>query len=469
VSLIEVLQRATAPGVVVPFVETDMARHLRDVICVAKPGELPLAVAYPTTTDEVSAVLRICDAQRIPVVPQGGMTGHAGGAVPGHGCVVLALERMNKIEEVDARAGTMTVQAGALLQSVQEAAALAGLTFGLDIGGRGSCHIGGNIATNAGGNQVIRYGTMRQLILGLETVLADGTIVSSMNSMLKNNAGYDLKHLFIGSEGTLGVVTRAVLRLHPKMRHSATALCALRDYAAVEQFLVHTRQQLGNSITSFEVMWSPFYSLVTEGLGRQPPLPLNAGVYVIVEASGNDEVHLSEDLEKLIAEELDGGAMSDAVIAQSERQRADIWRLRESTTDMVRKIGPVMPFDISIPMANTNAFVERSERELMARWPGSTALFFGHLGDSNLHLAFRTATEPQPDIEAETLVYGLVQEFAGSISGEHGIGILKRAFLQNSRTAAEVDVMRRIKHALDPNNILNPGKVLEPIDAVTKH
>ena len=248
---------------------------------------------------------------------------------------------MNKIETVDARGGTMTVQAGALLQSVQEAASQAGLIFGLDIGGRGSCQIGGNIATNAGGNQVIRYGTTRQLILGLEAVLADGTILSSMNTMLKNNAGYDLKQLFIGSEGTLGVITRAVLKLHPKMKFSGTALCALTDFPAVEQFLGRTRNRLGESLTSFELMWAPFYSIVTEGLGRQPPLALNAGVYVIVEASGNDESRLAEDLEALVASELEDGGMSDAVIAQSERQRADIWRLRESTGEIIRKVGPV--------------------------------------------------------------------------------------------------------------------------------
>ena len=250
-SVMEVLRRGVRPGVVVPFVEADMSRHLRDVILAAKPGDLPLAVAYPTTTDEVSSILRICDEARVAVVPQGGLTGHAGGGTPDHGSLVLALERMNKIDNVDVRAGTMTVQSGVLLQSVHDAADREGMIFGLDIGGRGSCQIGGNIATNAGGNQVIRYGTTRQLILGLEAVLADGTILSSMNSMLKNNAGYDLKQLFIGSEGTLGVITRAVLRLHPKMQYSATAICALRDYPAVEQFLGRTRIGLGDAPHQF--------------------------------------------------------------------------------------------------------------------------------------------------------------------------------------------------------------------------
>lgn len=458
----DVLQRGVRPGIIVPFVEADMARHLRDVIHAAKPGELPLAVAYPTSTQEISSILRICDQERVAVVPQGGLTGHAGGGTPDHGSLVLALERMNTIENVDARAGTMTVQAGVLLQSVQEGAEQAGLMFGLDIGGRGSCQIGGNISTNAGGNQVIRYGTTRQLILGLEVVIADGTILSSMNTMLKNNAGYDLKQLFIGSEGTLGVITRAVLRLHPKMKFSATALCALRDYPAVEQFLGRTRHRMGESLTSFEVMWAPFYSVVTEGLGRKPPLPLNAGVYVIVDASGNDESRLAYDLEALIAEAVEGGAMSDAVIAQSERQRADIWRLRESTGEIMRKLGPLLPFDISIPMAGTQEFVIRCERELRDRWPDAIALFFGHLGDSNLHLAFRTATDPQPELEIDEVVYGLVRDFGGSISGEHGIGSMKRAYLRHSRTQSEVDVMRRIKRALDPHNIMNPGKVLEP-------
>jgi FAD/FMN-containing dehydrogenase len=210
-------------------------------------------------------------------------------------------------------------------------------------------------------------------------------------------------------------------------------------------------------------MWAPFYSIVTEGLGRHPPLPVNAGVYVIVEARGNDESRLAEDLEALVAGEIEGGEMSDAVIAQSEKQRADIWRLRESTGEIIRKLGQVLPFDISIPMAGTQEFVVRCERALRDRWPDCTALFFGHLGDSNLHLAFRTPTDPQPEQEIDDVVYGMVRDFGGSVSGEHGIGSMKRAYLRHSRTQGEVDVMRRLKRALDPHNILNPGKVLEPI------
>jgi FAD/FMN-containing dehydrogenase len=464
-SIVDDLQRTVRTGVVHAFVEGDMDRHLRDVVVSAPIGHFPMAVAYPTTTADVSSILRFCDAGKITVIPQGGLTGHSGGAVPDRGSVVISLERMNTIEEIDRRASTMTVQAGVVLQAIHSAANQAGLMFGLNIAGRGSCMIGGNIATNAGGSQVIRYGTTRQSILGLEAVLADGTVVSSMTKMLKNSAGYDLKQLFIGSEGTLGVITRAVLRLHPLLSASATALCALDDFAAVQEFLTQSRQALGESLTSFEVMWSPFYSLVTDGLGRQAPLAQNAGVYVIVEATGNDEEVLRRELESLIAEQIDGNGMSDAVIAQSEQQRADIWRLRESTSELIRKLGPLLPFDISIPMGGIGRFIETCERELFARWPDCTALFFGHLGDSNLHLAFRTPTEPQPTFEVERLVYGLVGEYDGSVSGEHGIGTLKRDFLKHSRSDAEIHMMRRIKRALDPNNILNPGKIFAPSSA----
>ena len=257
------------------------ARHFGDYMVKSDAG--PLAVALPRTADQVSAILRLCSAHRVPAVPQGGLTGLAGGATPVAGCVAVSLSRMRKIEEVDPAASTITVEAGVPLQMVQEAAEAAGLLFPLDIGSRGSCLIGGNISTNAGGNRVLRYGMARELVLGFEAVLADGTILTSLNKMQKNNAGYDLKQLFIGSEGTLGIVTRLVLRLFPQPVSSRIGLVALPNYAAVLDLLARARGGLGGTLSAFEVMWTEFYELATTAHGVRPPLPRGSAVYVLLE------------------------------------------------------------------------------------------------------------------------------------------------------------------------------------------
>jgi FAD/FMN-containing dehydrogenase len=343
---------------------------------------------------------------------------------------------------------------------VQRAADSEGLLFPLDIGGRGSCTIGGNISTNAGGNRVLRYGMMRDLVLGLEAVLADGTILTSLNRMQKNNAGYDLKQLFIGTEGTLGVVTRAVLRLFPKPSSTQTALCALEDYGGVVRLLSAAKRRLGADLAAFEVMWPDFYRLGTDGLGVRAPLLHGSGAYVLVESLGTDARRDEPRFQEFVESALTDGTITDAVVAQSIKETQDIWQIRDSSGEFHRTFWPYVGFDVSIPVGDIGRFIDDCKARLAARWPQIQTVWFGHAADSNIHICVRLAgVEPQPQHEIDTLVYDCVGEYAGSISAEHGIGVVKRAFLGKSRTAAEIATMRLLKRALDPDSILNPGKI----------
>ena len=453
------LRAAVGEGAVLAGADLPEA-HCGDWALRAGPAERPLAVVLPGSTAEVAAVLRLCNAARVPVVPQGGLTGLAGGAVPVAGCVALSLSRMRAIEEVDPAAATITVQAGAALQAVQEAAAAAGLLFPLDIGSRGSCAIGGNISTNAGGNRVLRFGMARELVLGLEAVLADGTVLSGLNKMQKNNTGYDLKQLFIGAEGTLGVVTRLVLRLFPRPASVCTGFCALPDYDAVLALLRRARERLGGTLAAFEVMWPEFYHLATTAHGIRPPLPGGHGVYVLLESLGTDQARDEAAFQALIEEALARGEVTDAVIAQSHRESGEIWGLRDSVVQFTRSFSPHVGFDVSVPVGRMQAFVDACKAALAARHGAVRTLWFGHIADSNLHILVRL-DEGGPDKgEIDAIVYAIVRDFAGSVSAEHGIGVLKRDYLGHSRTEAEIAVMRRIKAALDPEGIMNPGKML---------
>ena len=420
----------------------------------------PAALVRPTTTAEVSATLRECNARRGPVVAQGGRTGLAGGAVPRDGWVILCLERMHAIETVDADAATIVTQSGATLQSVQDAAAGAGMLFPLDIGARGSCTIGGNIATNAGGNRVLRYGMMRDLVLGLEVVLANGTVLDAMNSMLKNNAGYDVKQVFVGSEGTLGIVTRAVLRLFPLTSSVQTALCAVRDYDAALALLRLARERVGADLSAFEVMWAEFYRLGTTGLGRRAPLDEGHAIYVLVESMGTDANLDAARFQAFVEAAFERGIVADALIARSLQESKEIWAIRDSSGELQRSIGAYVPFDISLPIGSIGRFVEDCHRRLAARWPGLATAWFGHIADSNLHICAASPGGPDATRELDELVYDCVGEFRGSISAEHGIGLLKREFLGRSRTPEAIAAMRLLKAMFDPNAILNPGKVL---------
>src|SRR5690606_3253371 len=350
-------------------------------------GGAPLALVRPGSTADVSAVLRICHDARVPVVPQGGLTGLAGGATPVDGAVVLSLDRMSGVEELDEVAATMTVLAGTPLQVVQEAARAAGFLFALDLGARGSCQIGGNVATNAGGNRVIRYGMTRDLVLGLEVVLADGTVLTSLNKLIKNNAGFDLRQIFVGSEGTLGDITRVVVRLHPQPGGQCTACCAVADFDGVVALLRHAREGLGGSLSAFEVMWPDFYDLMTApGMGIAPPLPSGAGTYVLVEAFGADAARDGRHFEEMLAAAVDDGIVIDGAVALSAGEAAAFWKVRDASAEFPRLGWPSLGYDIGIPTGDIGRFVAACREAIASAWPEARTAFFGHIGDSNLHL-----------------------------------------------------------------------------------
>jgi FAD/FMN-containing dehydrogenase len=418
----------------------------------------PLAVVRPRSTAEVSACLRLCHEARAAVVPWGGRTGLVRGTFA-DGAVALSLERMNRIAEIDAEGATMTVEAGCILQNVCDAADAKGLFFPLDLGARGSATIGGNISTNAGGNRVIRYGMMRELVLGLEVVLADGTVLSSLNHLIKNNAGYDLKQMFIGSEGTLGVVTRAVLRLQPKPASQNVALVAVDEFAHLVPLLRQMESGLGGTLSAFEVMWEEFYRLVTTPPAKgRPPLVHGHRYYVLIEALGGNQDDDGERFERALAVELERGDIVDAVVAKSKSECDGVWALRDDVLQVGRN-APIFTFDVSLGIADMERYVEEVREALASRWPAATMMVFGHLGDGNLHLIPGVGDAGAREA-VEHVVYGVLKKYAGSISAEHGIGLEKRAYLNYSRTPEEITLMGTMKRALDPNNILNPGKIL---------
>lgn len=421
----------------------------------------PLAVVRPASTAQVATVLRLASAAGVPVVPWGGRTGLVDGCVA-DGAVALSLDRMAAIERVDAAAGTLTVQAGCILQTACEAAAGEGLLLPLDLGSRGSATIGGNIATNAGGNRVLRYGMMREMVLGLEAVLADGTVIDAMNPLLKNNAGYDLKPLFIGSEGTLGVVTRAVLRLRPAPVSQDTAFIGVERFDDLPRLLRRLERGLGGNLSAFEVMWADFHNLVTTAPARgRSPLEGRYPWYVLVESLGADPGIDAARFEACLAAALEDGEIADAVLARSKAEREAMWALRDDVAQTARN-GPIVTFDVSLPIPVMNAYVGAVQTALAEHWPElGPPMVFGHLGDGNLHIIARVpAMTPEHRHRVEMIVYRPLAALGGSISAEHGIGLQKRDHLDLTRSPAEIALMRRLKAALDPRGILNPGKII---------
>jgi len=418
----------------------------------------PLALIRPRTTAEVSAALRICNDSRTPVVPQGGLTGICGGAMPLARGVALSLERMNRVIGVDPGQATLTAEAGCPLEVAQSAANEHGQMLAIDLGARGSCTLGGVISTNAGGNQVLRYGMTRDHVLGVEVVLADGTILPAMNTLLKNNVGIDLKHLFIGSEGLLGIVTKAVFRLQPRPLHGATAFAGCADSGAMLDLLRRTRAALGPDLISFEVMWPNFYDIMRKGIDTAHPLKDRHGVYVILETGGFDPL-LRDRLEACLADAIAAGALTDVVIGANHREESALWAVRESVSHYPRILGPMTAFDIGIPLDRMAKAVADLESAVLAHWPDARVLSYGHMGDSNLHLVVNCPTAlVQPSKEIKAIVYGLTRDLGGTVSAEHGIGTQKRDVIGYSRSAEELATMRAIKATLDPHNILNPGK-----------
>lgn len=421
------------------------------------------AIVRPASTEEVSAVLKACHDQGQTVVTHGGLTGLVGGAAALPGDIVISLERMNRLQAVDTVNRTVTVDSGAVIQNIQQAAEAEGFLFPLDFGARGSAQIGGAISTNAGGNSVIRYGMTREQLLGIEAVLADGTIISSMKDVIKNNTGYDLKQLFIGSEGTLGIVTRAVLRLRPAPRSQNTALVAIESFENLGKFLQSMDGALGGTLSSFEVMWNDFYSLIV-GAGEKHGQPLadSHAFYVLLESTGGHQESDKQRFEEALQEAFEQGLAVDAVIAQSKQQREDLWAIRDDIEEMIQKLFPPMAFDVSLSIVDMNDYVDVVRNRLKENWPQSRMVTFGHLGDGNIHLVLTVGSMDEKDaLGVQEIVYDELGRRDGVISAEHGIGLEKRAYLKHSRNPQEIALMKTLKKTLDPKGILNPGRILE--------
>jgi len=422
-------------------------------------GGMPAVVYRPGSTAEVAEIVRSCRAQGARITVQGGLTGLAGGAAPDEGDVVISLERLNQVEDFDEIGGTIIVQAGVPLARLAEIVEAKDWYFPLDIGARGSCQIGGNVSTNAGGNRVLRYGPMRDLVLGMEVVLADGTVMPMMNRVVKNNTGPDLKHLFIGTEGTFGVVTRVVLRLFPRPAVRRSALCAIGSFAQVAQLLKQARGRLPG-LSSFEVMWQEYLVAAARALGRETPLGGAHPIYVLVEAEGSTAPQMQEIFEGFLGEMLEEGVAADVIVAQTQEQAQSLWDFRDAIGELLKELSPFVSFDVGIPLRVTADYVEKARARLQAAYPQASHLFFGHLGDGNLHIVSGPHASEADQLAVDNIVYELVAEVGGSISAEHGIGRIKKPFLHLSRSETELGVMRALKRTLDPADALNAGRIL---------
>ena len=424
-------------------------------------------VARPASVEEAAEVVRLCAEGGLPVVAQGGNTGLVGGAVPDGG-VVLSTARLNRVRALDPLNHTITADAGCVLADVQQAAADAGLLFPLSLGAEGSCQIGGNLSTNAGGVAVLRYGNARDLVLGLEVVLADGTVWDGLRGLRKDNTGYDLKHLFIGAEGTLGIITAAVLKLFPAPKARETALAAAGDLESVLGLFARVRDAAGDTLTAFEMMSRRCLEFTCRhGAGVNDPFTGPHTYYALIElTSPRPGEPLGEALQAILSGALEDGEVTDAVIAASASQAEGLWRLRETITEAQKHEGASIKHDVSVPVSRVPEFVARATALVEAELAGIRVVDFGHMGDGNIHF---NLSQPEGDDGAAFLaergrfnriVHDLAVDMGGSFSAEHGIGTLKRDDLARYKPAVEVDLMRRLKAALDPNNIMNPGKVL---------
>ncbi len=427
-------------------------------------------VARPASSEQVAAVIAICHEHRIPVVPQGGNTSLVGAAIPDESgaAIVLSLSRLDRIRNLDEVNDTITVEAGCVLADVQAAAEAADRLFPLSLGAEGSCQIGGNLSTNAGGTAVLRYGNARELALGLEVVLPNGEIWDGLRALRKDNTGYDLKQLFIGAEGTLGVITAAVLRLFPRPRDVVTALVGLPDTDAAVALLGSLRAGVGDAVVAFELISEFAAGLAVKHIERvRNPVTGAHPWYALVElASGQQPGPLREALESVLAEALDRGHIGDAVLADSRQQAEALWRLREAVVEAQIREGASIKHDIAVPVSMVPAFLARADAAVKAAMPGVRVCAFGHLGDGNIHY---NLTQPEGMDAREylghwasmnRLVHGVVDALGGSISAEHGIGQLKREEIREYKSEIELDLMRTLKSALDPRGIMNPGKVV---------
>ncbi len=429
------------------------------------------AIVKPGNTQEVSEIVRICVSENIGIVPQGGNTGLVGGSIPFEtgNEIVLSLKRLNQVREVDPLSDTMTVDAGVTLKSVQEAAESVDRLFPLSLASEGSCTIGGNLATNAGGTAVLAYGNARDLVLGLEVVLADGRVWNGLGKLRKDNTGYDLRNVFIGSEGTLGIITAVVLKLFPAPKSRSTAICGLASPENALQLFTLAKKKSGSALTTFELMPKLGIEMVVQHIpNNRDPLSTRHNWYVLMELSSAGNDGLSEVFEQLLTEAFEQELVSDAVIASSLDQRDDFWRLRESLSDAQGFEGGSIKHDISVPLASVPQLIANVNRDVELLIPGIRPVPFGHLGDGNLHFnmtqpigADKSAFLARWD-EVNEIVHGYTLKANGSISAEHGIGRLKRGMLEKVKDPVAYDMMRALKLTFDPKNILNPGKVVSP-------
>lgn len=417
------------------------------------------AILRPSTTQQVAEIMKVCHARGQSVVPYGGLTNLVQGCVTTPDDLALSFERMNVIENIDAVGNTMTVQAGVTMQAAQERAEQENLFFPVDIGARGTCMVGGNVSTNAGGTKVIRHGMIRDSVLGLEVVLADGTIIDSMNHFLKNNSGFDLKQMFIGTEGVLGLITRIVFRLDVLSRSHNVALVACDDYAQVLGVLNHARRELGSSFCGFEVMWDSFYTQVVQPVGKLPaPVKAGRSFNVIIEAMGTASATDDDTFEAILMEMFAAELIVDGVVAKSASEREAIWAIRHDVEWVVRD---AFVFDVSLPTASVAEYVDIISGKIAVDFPEARVVAFGHLGDNNIHVSVLSILRSEENARlVEKHIYESLRPYRGAISAEHGIGLEKKAYLSVSRTEAEIELMRLLKRSLDPANILNPGKVI---------
>ena len=429
-------------------------------------GETP-AVLRPGSVDEIVAILKLANETKTAIVPQGGNTGLVGGQIPHHGEVVLSLTRLDKIREVDPISNSMTVEAGVTLQRAREAAATADRLYPQLLPSEGTCTIGGNLATNAGGTAAIAHGIARSHALGLEVVLADGRVLHNLNKLKKDNTGYDLKNLFIGSEGTLGIITAASLRLVPRPRSIETAFVGVPSPQASVDLLGIASERTAGGVTSFELMArSGVDAVVEHDASSRNPLADPYPWYVLVELSSQARTGLREVLEEILAEGQQKGLVLDATIADSLEQSKAFWRIREMFGEVQRHIGASIKHDVSVPVAAIPAFIEQANAAVSKLIPGTRLLPFGHVGDGNIHY---NVTQPEDADkekflarwdEVNAVVFAVVKKFGGSISAEHGVGVMKRDILPLYKDPVALELMRGLKRMLDPNGILNPGKVL---------
>ena len=431
------------------------------------PSRGPGPIVRPRSTEEVSEIMKVCTEHKVPVVTFGGNTGLVQGTRRNGDELGLSMERMAAIEGIDVAGRTMTVQAGAVLQRVQETAEESGFLYPLDLGGRGTATIGGNISTNAGGNRVIRYGMTRDQILALEMVLADGTIIPMQGPAIKNNTGYDLKHLAIGGEGTLGVVTRAILRMRTFPVSQACAWVAVNDFDSLTKLLSFIDRESSGTLSSFEVMWSDYYEAMTgDSTPYKPPVPHGHPLYVLIELQGGNQERDQVRFEEIMVAAYEQQLVADAAIAQSEGERMAMWDIRDDVNQLFEngfidvKNLSFYSSDVSMPINDMEDFVKEITAEMPGKESGSHVFVFGHLGDGNLHVnpCAQGPDRPSPK-ELGEIIYRAVRKRGGSISAEHGIGLKRKEYLDWTRTETEIELMRRIKAVFDPDNLMNPGKI----------